>query len=87
MDLRDLLEDWPWSLQILGSVWFESLGVCTTRISDGRGSPRWALCLHVLQTLRVEVPAERLLEQQDVCVNVLGPLTSDDSYVWLFLQH
>lgn len=80
--MDNLLEDWPGSLDILGSVWINALGM--SRTTEG-----WSLCLNLVELLCLDLltQVDFLLEHQAVCFTVLGPLFTDDLYVWMFLQN
>lgn len=75
----DFLEDWPESLDIFGSIWLDALGVSTA-------GEDWSICLNLVEHLCLDLLGQLdfLLEHRGVCFNVLGPLYSDDPYVWMF---
>ena len=75
----DLLEDWPESLDIFGSVWLDALGASRAD---------WSVCLHLVEHMCLDLLGQMdvLLEHRAVCFNVLGPLYTDDPYVWMFLH-
>ena len=82
MELLDsLLEDWPESLDIFGSVWMDALGV-------SRAVEDWTVCLNLVEQLCLDLLGHMdfLLEHRAVCYNILGPLYTDDSYMWLLLH-
>lgn len=82
MDLMDnVLEDWPESLDIFGSVWLDAL-------DRTRPAENWSVCLYVMEHLFLDLLShmDLLLEHRAVCVNILGPLYADDPYMWMFLQ-
>ncbi|KAF3695729.1 hypothetical protein EXN66_Car011405 [Channa argus] len=78
----NLLEDWTESLDIFGSVWIDVLGV-------PRAPQDWSICLNLLELLCLDVlsQVDFLLEHRAACFSVLGPLFTDDPYVWLFLEN
>lgn len=77
--MDDLLEDWPQSLDIFGSLWLNLLG-CPESVDD------WSVCLCLLEHLSLDLIGQLdfLLEDRMVCFNFLGPLGSEDAYVWMF---
>lgn len=79
--MENLLEDWPESLDIFGSVWMDSLGV-------SRAVENWSVCLYLVEHLCLDLLSQMdfLLEHRAVCFNVLGPVYADDPYVWMFLH-
>lgn len=80
MELMDnFLEDWPESLDIFGSVWMDALGVSTA-------AEDWSICLTLVERLCLDLLGQMdfLLEHRSVCFNLLGALSSDDPYVWMF---
>ncbi|KAF1389226.1 hypothetical protein PFLUV_G00071240 [Perca fluviatilis] len=77
MELMDaLLDDWPESLDIFGSVWLHALGV--SRVVED-----WSVCLNLVEHLCLDLMSQMdfLLEHRAVCVNILGPLCADDPYL------
>lgn len=69
MDLMDdILEDWPESLDIFGSVWLDAL-------NRTRPSENWFVCLNLVEHLFLDLLSHMdfLLEHHAVCVNILGP--------------
>lgn len=83
MDLMDnLLSEWPGSLDIFGSVWLEALGV-------SKAAGDWCVCLNLVEHLCLDLMSQMdiLLEHRAVCFNMLGPLYTDNQYVWMFLYN
>lgn len=83
MELTDsLLEDWPASLDIFGSVLLDALGV--TRAIEG-----WAVLVNLTEHLCLDLLGhmDLLLEHRAVCINILGPMYADDPYLWLYLHN
>ncbi len=80
--MDDVLEDWPESLDIFGSVWMDTLGV-------SRAADNWSVCLNLVENLCLDLMSHMdfLLEHRAVCFSVLGPEYADDPYVWLFLHN
>lgn len=80
MDLMDdVLQDWLQSLDMLGSVWMDALGVL-------RPLQNWSVCLCLVEHLCLDLlrHMDFLLEHRAVCFSVLGPVYADDPYVWMF---
>lgn len=80
MDLMDnVLEDFSESLDIVGSVWMNALGV-------PRAVHNWSVCLYFVESLCLNLLSHMdfLLEHRAVCFNVLGPVYADDPYLWMF---
>lgn len=77
--MYNLLEDWPESLDMFGSVWINALGMSRT-------SEDWSICLNLVEVLCLDLLAQVdfLLEHRTVCFTVLDPLFTDDLYVWMF---
>lgn len=80
--MDDLLEDWPESLDVFGSVWMNALGV-------SGAAEDWSVCLNIVEHLCLDLlgHVDFLLEHRAVCFNILGPLYADDPYVWMFFPH
>lgn len=78
----DLLEDWPGSLDLFGSVWIDTLGMSRT-------AEAWSICLNLVELLSLDLltQVDFLLEHRAVCFTVLGTLLAEDLYVWMFLQN
>lgn len=79
--VENLLEDWPESLDMFGSVWMDALGV-------SRAINNWSVCLTLVEHLLLDLlsPVDLLLEHRAVCLNILGPAYSEDPYVWMLLH-
>lgn len=77
--MDDVLQDWLQSLDMLGSVWMDALGVL-------RPLQNWSVCLYLVENLCLDLlrHMDFLLEHQAVCFNVLGPVYADDPYLWMF---
>lgn len=77
--MDDVLQDWLQSLDILGSVWMDALGVL-------RPLQNWPVCLRLVEYLCLDLlrHMDFLLEHRAVCFNILGPVYADDPYVWMF---
>lgn len=80
--MDNFLDDWPESLDILGSIFTDALGL-------SRATENWSICLNLVEHLCLDLLSHMdfLLEHQAVCVNILGPLFADDPYVWIFLRN
>lgn len=79
--MDDILEDWPESLDIFGSVWLDAL-------DRTRPAENWFVCLNLMEHLFLDLLSHMdfLLEHQAVCVNILGPQFADDPYMWMFFH-
>lgn len=80
MDLMDgVLQNRLQSLDIMGSVWMDALGVL-------RPLQNWSVCLRLVEHLCLDLlrHMDFLLEHHAVCFNVLGPVYADDPYLWMF---
>ena len=81
MELVDtVLEDWPESLDIFGSVWIDVLG---------ESREDWSVCLNLVEHLCLDLLSQMdfLLEHRAVCVSMLGPLYADDPFMWTYLYN
>ena len=80
----DVLEDWPGSLDLFGSVWMEALG----GTGSGAGE-NWSVCLTLMEHLCLDLlgQLEVLLEHRAVCFNLLGSLYADDPLLWMFIHN
>ena len=79
----DILEDWPGSLDLFGSVWMEALG------GSSAGVENWSVCLTLMEHLCLDLlgQLEVLLEHRAVCFNLLGSLNADDPFLWMFMHN
>lgn len=79
--MDDVLEDWPESLDIFGSVWLDAL-------NRTRPTESWFVCLNLMEHLVLDLLShvDFLLEHQAVCVNILGPQFAEDPYMWMFFH-
>lgn len=77
--VENFLEDWPESLDIFGSVWMDALDI-------SRAVEDWSPCLFLVENLFLELlnHQDLLLETRVVCFNILGPMYSDDPFMWMF---
>lgn len=78
----NIFEDWTDPLDIFGSVWIDALGM-------SRAAEDWSICLNLVELLGLDLltQVDFLLEHRAVCFSVLGPMFTDDPYVWMFLQN
>lgn len=77
--MEELFEDWTQSLDMFGSLWLTVLGgpdLCED----------WNFCLGLLENLCLDLVGnvDSLIEDPDVCINLLGSLYSDDPYFWTY---
>ena len=77
--MEGLLEDWPQSLDIFGSVWLSVLG-------GAESTEEWSVCLNLLEHLCLDLLGHMdvLLEDRAVCFDILGSLVSEDPLMWVF---
>lgn len=77
--MDNILEDWPESLDIFGSVWLDAL-------NRTRPTENWFVCLNLMEHLFLDLLSHMdfLLEHQAVCVNILGPQFAEDPYMWMY---
>ena len=79
--MEDLLEDWPESLDIFGSVWLEVLGGAET-------TEDWHVWLHLVELMCLDLLGQMdfLLDHRGVCFDLLGSMYADDPYLWTSLH-